>query len=92
MKSLLLIMLRAYKLGISPLLGQHCRFYPSCSDYAQQAITTHGALRGSLLAGWRLCKCHPWHPGGVDRVPPHSSSCEQRTEPDAPVHLYEHKP
>ena len=69
MKSLLLILLRAYKLGISPLLGQHCRFYPSCSDYAQEAVRAHGALRGSLLAGRRLCKCHPWHAGGFDPVP-----------------------
>lgn len=69
MKSLLLSLLRFYKIGISPLLGQHCRFYPSCSEYAQLAITEHGALRGSLLAGRRLCKCHPWHPGGCDFVP-----------------------
>ncbi len=70
MKSLLLLLLRAYKLCVSPFLGQNCRFYPSCSDYAQQAVATHGALRGSLLAGRRLCKCHPWHPGGLDPVPP----------------------
>ena len=69
MKFLLLSLLRFYKIGISPLLGQHCRFYPSCSEYAQQAIHEHGALRGSLLAGQRLCKCHPWHPGGLDLVP-----------------------
>ena len=91
MKSLLLILLRAYKLGISPLLGQHCRFYPSCSDYAQQAIATHGALRGSLLAGKRLCKCHPWHPGGVDLVPSHSPSSEHRAEQPAHVHFHEQK-
>ncbi len=72
MKSLLLLLLKAYKLGISPFLGQHCRFHPSCSDYARDAITTHGALRGSLLAGRRLCKCHPWHAGGIDPVPPAS--------------------
>lgn len=92
MKSLLLMMLRAYKLGISPLLGQHCRFYPSCSEYAQQAIAAHGALRGGLLAGKRLCKCHPWHPAGVDLVPPHSSFCEPRAESPAQVRLYEQKP
>ena len=69
MKFLLLSLLRFYKIGISPLLGQHCRFYPSCSEYVQQAIHEHGALRGSLLAGQRLCKCHPWHPGGLDLVP-----------------------
>lgn len=70
MKSLLLLLLRAYKLCVSPFLGQNCRFYPSCSDYAQQAVATHGALRGGLLAGRRLCKCHPWHAGGLDPVPP----------------------
>ncbi len=70
MKPLLLLLLRAYQLCVSPFLGQNCRFHPSCSSYAQQAIVTHGALRGGLLAGRRLCKCHPWHPGGLDPVPP----------------------
>lgn len=65
----LLLLLRGYKLCISPFLGQHCRFYPSCSDYAQQAIVEHGVGRGIVLAGRRLCKCHPWHAGGVDPVP-----------------------
>ncbi len=69
MKSLLLLLLRGYKLGISPFLGQSCRFYPSCSDYAAQAVREYGAVKGSALAAKRLCKCHPWHPGGVDPVP-----------------------
>lgn len=69
MKKVLLLLLRGYKLGISPFLGQNCRFYPSCSDYAAQAIDLHGPARGSLLAARRLCKCHPWHPGGLDPVP-----------------------
>jgi hypothetical protein len=69
MKKLLLLLLRAYKLGISPLLGQNCRFYPSCSDYASEAVQEYGALKGSALAARRLCKCHPWHPGGFDPVP-----------------------
>lgn len=69
MKTPLLLLLRAYKLGVSPFLGQNCRFYPSCSDYAAQAIRLHGAWKGSLMAGRRLCKCHPWHPGGIDLVP-----------------------
>ncbi len=84
MKRLLLLLLRGYKLGISPFLGQNCRFYPSCSDYAQQAVASHGALRGSLLAGRRLCKCHPWHPGGLDPVPP------VVTNPSANVRPTEH--
>lgn len=69
MKSLLLLLLRGYKLGISPFLGQNCRFYPSCSDYAAEAVREYGALKGGALAAKRLCKCHPWHPGGVDPVP-----------------------
>ena len=69
MKRVLLLLLRGYQLAISPLLGQNCRFYPSCSDYAAQAIDLHGPARGSLLATRRLCKCHPWHPGGLDPVP-----------------------
>ena len=69
MKSILLLLVRAYQLGISPYLGQNCRFYPTCSNYAREAIGTHGALAGSALAAKRLCKCHPWHAGGVDPVP-----------------------
>jgi uncharacterized protein len=69
MKSVLLMLLRTYKLGISPYLGQNCRFYPSCSEYAAEAIRAHGAAKGSVLAAKRLCKCHPWHPGGLDPVP-----------------------
>ena len=69
MKSLFLFLLRAYKLTISPYLGQNCRFYPSCSAYADIAIRRHGVVKGSLLAGKRLCKCHPWHAGGIDLVP-----------------------
>jgi putative membrane protein insertion efficiency factor len=76
----LLLLLRGYKLCISPFLGQHCRFYPSCSDYAQQAIIDYGVARGSLLAGRRLCKCHPWHAGGFDPVPP-----KQTPGADAPA-------
>ena len=79
MKSFLLLLLRAYKLAISPYLGQNCRFYPSCSDYAADAVRRHGALKGSLLVVRRLGKCHPWHPGGLDPVPgscnkPHSAA------------------
>ena len=69
MKSILLLLVRAYQLGVSPYLGQNCRFYPTCSNYAREAIGIHGALAGSRLAVKRLCKCHPWHAGGVDPVP-----------------------
>lgn len=74
MKKLLLLLLRGYQLGISPFLGQNCRFYPTCSNYALEAVREHGALRGGFLATRRLCKCHPWHPGGLDPVPEKSSA------------------
>ncbi len=73
MKALLLLLLRGYQLGISPFLGQTCRFYPTCSNYAIEAIGVHGTVKGSWLTTKRLCKCHPWHPGGVDPVPQKSS-------------------
>jgi putative membrane protein insertion efficiency factor len=69
MRTLLIVALRGYQYAIRPLLGANCRFYPSCSDYAREAIERHGAARGSWLATRRLCKCHPFHPGGVDLVP-----------------------
>jgi putative membrane protein insertion efficiency factor len=69
MKALLLLLLRLYQLCLSPLLGQRCRFYPSCSSYAMEAIAKHGTLKGGMLAARRLGRCHPWHPGGVDPVP-----------------------
>lgn len=69
MRGLIRLILRGYQLFISPLLGNHCRFYPSCSQYAIDAVEKHGTLRGSLLAIRRLSRCHPWHEGGVDPVP-----------------------
>lgn len=74
MKTLLLMLLRGYQLGISPFLGRNCRFFPSCSEYATEAIAVHGSLKGCLLTAKRLCKCHPFHAGGIDPVPPKSSS------------------
>lgn len=66
----LVLLLRGYQKWISPLFPPSCRFYPSCSAYAIEAMTEHGALRGSWLAARRLLRCGPWHPGGVDPVPP----------------------
>ena len=70
MKRVLLTIIAGYRLLLSPLLGASCRFYPTCSQYASEAIDKHGALRGTWLSLKRLWKCHPRHPGGVDAVPP----------------------
>lgn len=67
---LLIALLRGYKRWLSPLLGPRCRFVPTCSEYAMDAIAVHGALRGCWLALKRLGRCHPLHPGGLDPVPP----------------------
>jgi putative membrane protein insertion efficiency factor len=66
---LLIILIKAYRYSLSPLLGPSCRFFPSCSDYAAEAIDKHGAGYGSWLALKRIARCHPWHPGGYDPVP-----------------------
>ena len=69
MKTVLLALIRAYQYTLRPMLGSNCRFYPSCSDYAREAIGKHGALRGLWLAVKRAGKCHAYHPGGFDPVP-----------------------
>lgn len=66
---LLLLLIDAYRIGLSPLLGGHCRFVPSCSHYAEEAVRRHGAYRGLRLASARLLRCHPFRPGGIDPVP-----------------------
>ncbi len=75
MKSIALFFITVYRLAISPLMPPHCRFYPTCSCYAEEAIQRYGIARGSLLTLRRLAKCHPWHPGGFDPVPACSPSC-----------------
>ena len=70
MRTLLIWLLRGYRFAISPLYGQVCRYHPSCSAYALEAVTRHGALRGGWLSIRRLGRCHPWAAGGYDPVPP----------------------
>ena len=69
MNHLLIALIRFYRYAITPLLGENCRFHPSCSEYALEAIQRHGALRGLGLLLRRFTRCHPWHPGGFDPVP-----------------------
>ncbi len=69
MTRILLALIAGYKRGISPFLPRACRFYPSCSTYAAEAIARHGPVRGLILAARRIARCHPFHPGGYDPVP-----------------------
>jgi putative membrane protein insertion efficiency factor len=69
MKHIALFLIKSYKLLISPLIGNHCRFYPSCSSYTYEAIERYGFIKGAILGTKRLLKCHPFHPGGIDPVP-----------------------
>jgi putative membrane protein insertion efficiency factor len=69
MAQVLIFLIRCYQRALSPLLGPRCRFYPSCSHYAVEAITRFGPAKGGALALHRLCRCHPLNPGGVDPVP-----------------------
>jgi uncharacterized protein len=70
MKTVLLKLIRIYQLTLSSIMGRQCRFLPTCSDYARQAIEIHGALGGGVLATKRICRCHPWGGEGFDPVPP----------------------
>ncbi|RMG59979.1 MAG: membrane protein insertion efficiency factor YidD [Gammaproteobacteria bacterium] len=69
MKRVLILLVRGYQLTLSPFLGQHCRFTPTCSCYTIDALRCHGALKGSWLGLKRLLRCHPWAEGGYDPVP-----------------------
>ena len=70
MDRLIIALVRAYQYLISPLMAPHCRFHPTCSHYTVEAVRTHGAVTGLALVARRLSRCHPWHPGGFDPVPP----------------------
>ena len=67
-KTIMIFLIRFYQLFISPLLGNNCRYYPSCSQYAIEAIEKKGIVSGSWMAVKRICRCHPWHDGGYDPV------------------------
>ncbi len=73
LKHLLIALVRGYQLLISPLLGPRCRFYPSCSQYAVEALSSHGVWSGTVLTVRRVCRCHPWGGSGYDPVPPLAS-------------------
>lgn len=74
MRQILIFLIRVYRYALSPLLGDNCRFYPSCSHYAQEALESHGAIKGVWLSLRRLLRCHPWNPGGLDPVPPRKNT------------------
>jgi|TARA_B100000768_G_scaffold27328_1_gene25557 hypothetical protein len=84
MRKLVIKMIRGYQLAISPLLGSNCRFHPTCSCYAHEAIDRFGVVKGTYLSIFRILKCHPFHPGGYDPVinskgiqkPPHQKPTE----------------
>jgi len=81
MRTVLIALLKGYRFAISPLYGQVCRYYPSCSAYALEAVTVHGSLRGSWLAVRRVGRCHPWAEGGLDPVPPRPAHSRGATTP-----------
>jgi putative membrane protein insertion efficiency factor len=76
-RTALIALIRAYQYAISPLLGQRCKYYPSCSSYAVEALREHGVVRGLGLATWRLLRCNPFSDGGYDPVPPRHKECAQ---------------
>jgi uncharacterized protein len=69
MKILFITLVRVYQYAISPLFGRRCRYFPTCSEYTVDAIQKFGAVKGGWLGVKRICRCHPWHPGGYDPVP-----------------------
>lgn len=70
MSRVFIALIRVYQYLVSPMLGQRCKYYPSCSNYAIEALRVHGVVRGVGLAAWRLLRCNPFSNGGVDPVPP----------------------
>lgn len=69
MRAVFLLLIKGYQRWISPLLGSNCRFYPTCSRYTYEAVERYGAAQGLWMGLRRVCRCHPWNPGGIDPVP-----------------------
>jgi len=86
-KKIFLLLIKGYKKGISPFLGNNCRFYPTCSMYMYEAIHKHGILKGIILGTRRISKCHPFHPGGYDPVPGTTADAD----PLSPVNVRKEK-
>ena len=87
-RTALIAVIRAYQYAISPLLGQRCKYYPSCSSYAVEALREHGVVRGLGLATWRLLRCNPFSNGGYDPVPPRHKQCDQgRADTNLSAHV-----
>ncbi len=82
MRQAVALLIRLYQLTVSPLLGPRCRFYPSCSQYAREAVVRFGVVRGGWLALKRIGRCHPWNPGGLDPVPAGAGDGCQHTSHD----------
>ena len=78
MNIVLILLVRVYQWTLRPFIGAHCRFEPSCSHYAIEALERHGALRGTVLAAGRVLRCNPWMPGGIDPVPPDACLCQSK--------------
>ena len=91
MKYVLIALLKAYRFAISPLYGQVCRYHPSCSAYALEAVTVHGSIKGSWLAARRVARCNPWARGGYDPVPakrhPDKRHPDKTSQPSGPGHV-----
>ena len=88
MNKILIAFIKVYQYTLSPFLGPRCRYYPSCSNYAVEALREHGAIRGLGLASWRLLRCNPFSNGGYDPVPPRHEGCEpERCETNVNAHV-----
>lgn len=82
MRKLFIAIIKCYQFLLSPLLGQNCRFHPTCSEYALEAINRHGVIKGGYLSLRRLIKCHPFHAGGFDPVPDYAKNENQKNTAD----------